>query len=582
MEQSIVVIIHPRVVTNVDIMRSVIYVQIEFFDGYQLELDATPNMVTYQFITPDGKDAKRFTDKKDPRELGIKTSIGVEIKKHLEPEGPLRTKGLVEKEFEDVIIKLSDLVEQIVIAKNEADETLAEMEAEVTQDKINEGKKSLGETKQPLVWIGNVVDWVTAGERMNILYAWIAYCSQIILENPISVIAIGEGGSGKTHIEDVALSMIPSEYVLNMKSSTMAAVYSMADRDPYFFDGKIVNMGDMGGSSDHEEAEEFKNIMKEMQSDGYVKRIKMVKGEDGEQVPKEFELFGTPCITYTNVPGHTFDDQEMSRSIMITPRDDNNKAVGMFKHLARSKQNRSAQNIQGYKEKIPIIQSMVLALRNRMEGVEIYNPYASFMEHFLAETKYFKRDVDKYDGILRVITALNGYNREIIDNTMFTTKEDIYYFLDLLSRYHESIATNLSPAAADVLTILRDKAEDWNLYEEGLTANDFMYKSGTNISKKSIQNYFSEMNASGALRVIGKDGRQNIYILMDTQFGKFKDKVELGGFDIEMLEYNYGLNNLDGYDEKPYFPPDTIWEEAKAPFWNKFLPENRNDNNGDS
>ena len=585
-------VISPRKkdVTIVDIrIKDVIYVPeeyiIDFFDGYKLEVDASANQNTFQFITPEGKNAKKFTEKKDPREISIKSAIGVEIKKHLEPEGRLRTKGVLEDEFEAIIIEMSDMVEEIVVAKNEADEILAKMEEQIEEDLILEGKQSLNTTEHPLVWVGNVVDWLTAGERMNILYAWIAYCSQVILKNPISVIALGEGGSGKTHIEDVAMSLIPSQYVMNMKSSTMAAVYAMADKDPYHFDGKIVNMGDLGGSSDHEEAEEFKNIMKEMQSDGYVKRIKMVKGEDGEQIPKEFELYGNPCITFTSVPGHDFDDQEMSRSIMITPRDDNNMAVGKYKHLARSKNNRSARNIQEYKDKVPTIQNMVLALRDRMDGVEIYNPYASFMDHFLAKTKYFKRDVDKYDGILRVITALNGYHRNMYEDsfgkTLFTTKNDIYYFLDLLSRYHESIATNLSPAAADVLTILRDNAEEWDLYEEGITANDFMFNTNTNLSKRSVQQYFSEMNASGALRVSGKDGRSNVYILVDTNFSGFKDKVELSVDDIQMLEYNYGLDNLSEYEtEKNYFPPETVWETAKAPFWNKFLPENRRQEDG--
>ena len=212
----------------------------------------------------------------------------------------------------------------------------------------------------------------------------------------------------------------------------------------------------MGGAEDHQEAQEFKNIMKEMQSGGYVKRIKQVKGEDGEYVNKEFELFGYPCLTYTNVPGYEYEPQEMSRSIFYQPRVDNDLAVSRMRAICRQKNTKSAKIIQEYHDRIPNIQRMVLALRDRMEKIDIENPYTSFIEDFLNGSKFLKRDVDKYDGILRVITAINGYNRELIDNTLFTTKNDIRYFIRLLQNYQESINKNLSPPAEKTLKDLRN------------------------------------------------------------------------------------------------------------------------------
>lgn len=479
----------------------------EFYDKYILDVDATPNNVSYQFITPEGKKAKVFNDKRDPLEIGPRTSLGVEILKHIEPEGKYRTKALVEKEFEEIMMSLSEMVESIIIAKNEAEETIKELEADVIKDQINDGYTHLDETDVPLLWIAHTIDWLTAGERDNILYAFLAYASQVILRNPISVIGIGDGGSGKTHIQDLALSLMPDEFVLQMKSSTMAAVYAMSERDPYYFDGKIVNMGDMGGSSDHEEAEEFKNIMKEMQSDGYVKRIKMVKGDDGEQIPKDFELFGKPCLTYTNVPGFEYDDQEKSRSVFFQPRVDNDKAVSVFKRLHDMKGTKTEETINQYKERVPEIQKMLLALRDRMETIRIENPYGDFLDVYLADSKYFKRDVDKFKGILKIVTAINGYKRPRVDNTLFTTKEDIKIFIDILQRYRESITANLTPGASDLLQELRDNAEQWDLYEDGISVNDYMYKSRNNLAKNSARRYFSELNAASYLKVIDTAGR---------------------------------------------------------------------------
>ena len=101
--------------------------------------------------------------------------------------------------------------------------------------------------------------------------------------------------------------------------------------------------------------------------------------------------------------------------------------------------------------KILDIKKMLIALRRNMEFTNIYNPYNDFMDKYLGQSKYFKRDVDKYDGILRIITAINGYKRETVNDTLLTTKEDIVMFIDILERYHQSITSNLSPGAADIL-----------------------------------------------------------------------------------------------------------------------------------
>ena len=245
--------------------------------------------------------------------------------------------------FEDIDkksfkLKLENALDQLILKymswlegaeeRREFEKQQEEEERELELEMIaSKGEEALEASKHPIKWVADSINWYTAGERMNILYAWLTYCSQIILDNPISVIGIGEAGSGKSHILETAQEMLPQDYVLRMKSATMAATYAMAETDPYYFDHKIVYIGDMGGASDHEEAEAFKNLMKELQTDGEVKRVKMVKGDDGEQLPKWFELYGYPCLTYTNVPDHQFDGQELSRSVLLTPRTDNDETV---------------------------------------------------------------------------------------------------------------------------------------------------------------------------------------------------------------------------------------------------------------
>lgn len=454
--------------------------------------------------------------------------------------------------------------------------------------KVKEGSKQLDILKRPILWTASNIDWYTAGERMNILLAWIAFCGQVVLKEQISVIVEGEGGTGKTHIQSTALDMIPEESVLNMKSSTMAAVYAMADTDPWYFDNKIVNMGDMGGDFDHEEAEEFKNIMKELQSDGYVKRVKMVKGPGGEQIPKEYILYGHPILTYTNVPGHKYDDQEMSRSIILRPRKDHKNAFMIFKRLNKQKGTDSSGLIKNHRDMIPIIQNMVRALKFRMEEVTIYNPYWSFMEEYLSNSKYIFRDTDKYDAILRVITAINGYNRKIHDvngqKTLFTSREDIGFFLELLDQYHKSIVSNISPGAMDLLENLNENAEVWfnddrgnddqKSFKKGLTINKYIEESSNKLSRQTLKKYFKELADVGYLKIIREESQQYVYDLGKDSVIDAMGEVHLSKLDQKIMEFNYGNEiTLTFEDEEQY--GISLWDmhpEVEAPMWNKYLP----------
>lgn len=117
--------------------------------------------------------------------------------------------------------------------------------------------------------MGSIVEWFTAGERNNILYAF-TDAGQVILKNPVSMICLGEASSGKSHIQETALRLIPERFIVNEKKITEAALFNRAKKDRYFYGDKIVNYGDMGSANDHEFMEESKNLMKELQSDGFL------------------------------------------------------------------------------------------------------------------------------------------------------------------------------------------------------------------------------------------------------------------------------------------------------------------------
>jgi len=210
--------------------------------------------------------------------------------------------------------------------------------------------------------------------------------------------------------------------------------------------------------------------------------------------------------------------------------------------------------------------------------IEIENPYHSFIEEFLSSSKFFKRDIDKYNGILKVITALNGFNREPFMGRIFTNKADIIIFLDIVEQYRKSITMNLSRGAEDVWTASQSVAAHMDVYEEGFTINDYMDTTNTTISKRSLRAYFSELNSNNIFKTNGKEGQSNIYVIsrsLESVKTSVAD-IKLSEYDVEYLEWNYTI-----YSEKellskfPFIHPGDIKNCSDPPFWNKFLPEGK-------
>lgn len=386
-----------------------------------------------------------------------------------------------------------------------------------------------------------------------------------------------------THIETTALSLIPNEFVIKEKKTTDAAFFDKGLENPRVYDGMIVSFGDLGGESSQDFVLEIKDLLKELQTDGYLSKTMIGKDHDGERVRVTMELFGNPCTTYTTVPGHQFDDQEMSRSIFITPRMDNKGVFHAMKKMLEFNGGRTFKEFEYYRKESEIVKYIVRLLRERMDTIIINNPYTESIIKFLGESEYFKRDFDKYNAILKTITAINGYNRQTFEidgqEILYTSLNDIKIFMSLLDAYHESISVNISPKSSDVLDDLRGNLDDWILNGKitdmgTFTVNDYFELSKTHLSKRSLQNYFGELNRAGFLKVIGSEGRSNVYQLSGRVSDDLEqDLLKLSDEQLQLIDWELGTT------AKSFILEDTIMEglsihlqdvDVKVPGWDDY------------
>ena len=551
-------------------------------ENYSVTITPAPKrQATYTFYQ--GKtEIKRITNKQ-PIELTSTTSVWKQIRDYVDPNSFLSNDGIKHRINNEILPILQNYYTTTVLATEQMEQDEIRDKQVSLKAKIDSAEDKLKSLDNPLLWIGSIVEWLTAGERNNILLCFFAYCSQVILKNPISVIALGEAGSGKSHIEEVAMSLIPKEFIVNEKNITQAALFRRAEESEYFYDGKIVNYGDMGGSNDQDFMEESKNIMKELQSEGFVSKPVATK-VDGAWETRELNLIGKPCLTYTTVPNYQFDEQELSRSIIITPRIDNKKEFNK-RNRALEFHGKSYQYMEKMAKESEQIQYMIYLLRDLMNDTIIINPYVDVINDFLNNSEYYKRDFPKYNNLLKVISAFNYYNKTLYEKEdgtkiLYTSAVDVQLFISLLANYELSISENLSLHATAIINELMDLETRTPTGEDGQptldasanwTINDFMEHTKLNLTKRSIQNYFKELNSRGFIRIVERKGNAYVYELT----GKFtadtvEEKFALSKRVKKTITYELGEDLLTILEEDKPIPDLSIMDHddnVKRPNW---------------
>ena len=515
-------------------------------DNYTVKVEPNKKDYTYYFYKPEGSVIDQYKAG-HPTTLTTRSNIGKTLRSHIDYNNKLNKKT-IENTFGGLKQALSsflDYYNETLNELKEQDKLTTEKERELRIDKALELFNGLSE---PLIYIASLIDWFTAGERTNIMIVFLCFCSQIILNNPISVIGLGEGSSGKTHVMEIALGLIPREFVVWEKKPTLASMFRRGETNPHYYDGKIVIYGDMGGEFDQDEVRQTKDILKEMQSDGYVNRPITVRAGDEFEVV-DLELFGNPCLGYTTTPNYNFDSQELSRSIIYTPRMDNKVIFDERKNLLELEGGKTEEMFEYIKGLSESIKEIVLGLRFKFKDINIINPYSESIFNFIGDSEYYKRDYDKYNGILKIITALNSSKRDIVDvngsKTIFTNPEDVKYFLSLFKSYNASISSNISPKSSEIYKDIRKNIEEWSkdnteTLDIGISVNDYIDKGHIVLEKRSVQRYFRELNQAGFLKVIN---RQHSYIYSITKKSNDMEHdylLTLTDKAIKRLTYEYG------------------------------------------
>lgn len=305
------------------------------------------------------------------------------------------------KDLDAEIISIKNSLEKNIVKVPKVDEKI------ISQREIDEKYTNLYTAFQdylmeydmtPLELIVSVTHCLGVGKPREIVRAFFGYFQTYCGEKGTNVIAIGGPASGKSFILETALSMIPNERIIKGAKSVSYFFNKYSGRD---MTGFIFYIGDMGGTQDDLATIEFRDKLKQLSTDGHVERG-VTNKETMEQ--EDQVVRGYPCLSYTTAREEMVNEQEKTRSVMLSPSPIDTGKLVVFNFL---------MNNHGIYHNSIV---KVLNIRDSIKGLvhkynpnkyDFFNPYMFCIEEHLKGHDDFNRKILEFDAILKLVTLLN-------------------------------------------------------------------------------------------------------------------------------------------------------------------------------
>lgn len=335
-----------------------------------------------------------------PIELTYRSSLYSEIKKYLTDYSSDKQGEI----FIDIKNQLEkNIVDEDKIKQNEAEAQIREEAKKKDEKYTNLYARFNGflekYDKTALEMIVAVSHCLGVGSPREIVRAFLGYFQTVAGFKGTNVIAIGSPASGKSFVLETALSMIPDEKVHKGGKSVAYFFRKYNQRD---LTGEIFFIGDLGGEKSNEDTIQLRDLIKELTTDGYVERGVVNKDKDMEEEEQWVE--GYPALSYTTAKEEMVNDQEKSRSVILTPQPVDSGKLMVFDAVM----NYHGKYYDDINEIMDIRESIKgLVYKFNPDDFDFFNPYMFVVEDLIKENDDFNRKIQEFNAILKLVTILN-------------------------------------------------------------------------------------------------------------------------------------------------------------------------------
>jgi DNA primase catalytic core len=236
------------------------------------------------------------------------------------------------------------------------------------------------------------------GEETNKLVGYLAATSRK-LDEPLAIIIQSSSAAGKSSLMDAVLSLMPEEERVQYSAMTGQSLFYMGETN---LSHKILAIVEEEG------AERAAYALKLLQSEGQLTIASTGKDPaTGRLVTEEYRVEG-PVMIFLTTTAIEVDDELLNRCIVLTV-DEGREQTRKIHELQRE-----AETLEGLlaKHDRDRIRTLHQNAQRLLLPLAVVNPYARELR-FLDHQTRTRRDHMKYLGLIRTISLLHQYQREV-------------------------------------------------------------------------------------------------------------------------------------------------------------------------
>lgn len=248
------------------------------------------------------------------------------------------------------------------------------------------------------------------GETTNKLVGYLAAVSRK-LDKPLAVLIQSTSAAGKSALMEAVLSFIPEEERIQYSAMTGQSLFYMGESN---LKHKILAI------SEEEGASQAAYALKLLQSEGQLTIASTGKDPDtGKHVTHEYKVEG-PVMIFSTTTAIDIDEELLNRCLVLTVDEDRTQTQAIH-DLQRFEE--TLEGLLASQAKDDILKTHRNAQR-LLKPLKVVNPYATQLT-FLDDKTRTRRDHKKYLTLIRSITLLHQYQREI--KTTFYKGQPLQY-----------------------------------------------------------------------------------------------------------------------------------------------------------
>ena len=236
------------------------------------------------------------------------------------------------------------------------------------------------------------------GEETNKLVAYLAAVSRQ-LDKPLAVLIQSSSAAGKSSLMDAVLALMPEEAQVRYSAMTGQSLFYMGETS---LKHKILAIAEEEGAAQASYA------LKLLQSDGQVSMASTGKdATTGLLTTHEYKVEG-PVMLFLTTTAIDIDEELLNRCVVLTVNESREQTKAI--HALQ----RRRQTLEGLlqDEERDAVLTLHRNAQRLLQPLKVVNPYADQLT-FLDDKTRTRRDHMKYLSLIRAITYLHQYQREI-------------------------------------------------------------------------------------------------------------------------------------------------------------------------